>query len=443
MVLRGARQVGKTTLVRLLADNLGLTLVEVNMEESHSFVGMLAHKEKARDILELILIERGISTPADKLLFFFDEAQECPGLYPYLRYFKENAQEYRVVTAGSLFEFEIKREKSPQGPTGRIEYAYLEPMSFEEFLMAINPVAYNKLLDLSIEKPIPEPLHEMYIKLFREYLVCGGMPAAVKAKSEGYGPLRLDEIKSGIVTGYMDDLPKYSELSHKKYDTKLLELLYKNIMGAPAKGMKYAHMAPGYKAEVVKKHLEVMLDARIIRRSLHSGQNKVPLSVNEKEKSYKLFALDVGLCYSFMELPPAEVYTAEDINDVANGALAEQFVAQTLAALPPFHKRKSLYHWERQKPRAQSEVDFVLAISGKVIPVECKSGYSSRMKSLQVMLSEKEYPLALRLYAGNVKRETLSITMDNNKKYDATLINLPHYLLERFVASHGEKHEIF
>ena len=434
MVLRGARQVGKTTLVRLLADDLKLTLVELNMEETQSFIGMLAYKDKAKDVLELILLEQGINKRPEDILFFFDEAQECPGLYAYLRYFKEQAPEYRVVAAGSLFEFEIKSAEVSQGPTGRVEYAYLDPMSFEEFIREINPLAHEKLLSLPLTKPIPNALHTVFTKLFKEYLVCGGMPAAVKAKAKGQGPLRLDEIKSDIVTGYLSDLPKYSVLNKQNYDSKLLERLYINIMGSPANGMKYSELAPGYRAEVVRKHLDVMQNARIIRQSLHTSQNKVPLSVSENKKIYKLFSLDVGLCYTFMELPVTKIYTSEDINDVANGTLAEQFVAQTISSLPPYHKMRRLNHWERQKKSAQSEVDFVIGLEGKVIPVECKSGYSSKMKSLKIMLSEKKYPLAVRLYSGNIQHEKINIKMVNNTEYSASLLSLPHYMLERFAA---------
>ena len=338
-----------------------------------------------------------------------------------------------MIATGSLFEFEINHTKSSQGPTGRVEYAYLEPMTFEEFLRAYNEPAYEKLCSLDISKAIPESLHGMFTKHFREYMVCGGMPAAVKAKIKGQGPLRIDEIKSDIITGYLGDLPKYAMLNKQKYDNHLLELLLKKIMGSTANTMKYSELAPGYRAEVVRKHLDVMLEARVIRRSLHTNQSKMPLSIGEKEKCYKLFSLDVGLCYSFMEMPLMEVYAAKDINDVVNGALSEQFVAQTIAGLPPYHRLKRLHHWQRQKPGATSEVDFLFSAEGMVIPIECKSGYSSKMKSLRIMMSEKKFPLALRLYAGNIQKESLKIAIPEGKQYDATLLSLPHYMLERFV----------
>ena len=349
MVLRGARQVGKTTLVRLLAKDLKLTLIEVNMEETQAFIEMLPFKEKAKDILELIMLEHGINTRPENVLFFFDEAQEAQGLYQYLRYFKEKAPEYKVIAAGSLFEFEIYKSEKAQGPTGRIEFSYLDPMSFEEYLLATNAMAYKKLISHSALETVPTPLHLLFSKMFKEYLVCGGMPAVVKAKIEGAGPLRLDEIKNDILTCYFEDLPKYSELANKKLKPDLLKRLLVHVLSMPSKGMKYSQLAPGFKAAEVKAHIDTLVETRVIRRSLHTSQNKVPLVIGEKEKSYKLFALDLGLCYSFMQLHPALVYSNDDINDVANGAIAEQYVAQTIASTPPFHRKSTLNHWQRQK----------------------------------------------------------------------------------------------
>lgn len=434
MVLRGARQVGKTTLVRLLAEELGLTLIEVNMEESQGFTDMLERREQAKDLLEIILLEQGVDKPPEEVLFFFDEAQAMPGLYAYLRYFKEKAPEYRVVAAGSLFEFEIMRESSPQGPTGRVEYAYLEPMSFEEFLRAKNAVAYKKLLSLSLKEPVPESLHNIFTELFKQYLVSGGMPAVVKAMCEDAGLLRYDEIKSDIVTGYIDDLPKYSVLSGKKYDSELLKILYEAVMAHPANSMKYTELAPGYRAEVIRKHLSILEDARMIRRSFHTSANKMPLSANENKKDYKLYALDIGLCYSYMGLPITEIYTVKDINDLSRGVLAEQYVAQILAALPPYHKLKKLNHWESQKKSAVSEVDFVASFGGNVVPIECKPGKSSKMKSLRVMLGAKQYEFALRVYAGNIEEETIEVTLSSGKNRQTRLLSCPHYLLERFAS---------
>ena len=430
--MRGARQVGKTTLVRMLAEHEGLHLIEVNMETRPVFVSLLGDKSQAKLILESLIVEFGLKVPPDRVLIFFDEAQETPGLFAYLRYFKEMAPEYRVVAAGSLFEFELNNSQVSQGPTGRVEYAYVEPMTFTEFLLARNSVAYERYQALDTACPVSELDHAMFSRYFKEYLVCGGMPKAVRSWSEEQSPLSIDEIKSDIIEGYLNDLPKYTDLNQKKYEPQLLRRLYSSVTSRPANSMKYSELAPGVRAEKVRAHLDILAVAKVIRMSLHSSENKVPLLLGENPKAYKLFSLDVGLTYTLMGLPIADVYAAPEINSVANGVIAEQYVAQTLMALPPYHKSSSLHHWERSKKNATAEVDFLFTLNGKVIPVECKAGASTKIRSLRQLLSAKAFETALRLYSGNVEHEVLSHDIQGREQ-KTQLISLPHYLLERFV----------
>ena len=433
MVLRGARQVGKTTLIRQLASTQGLYLIEINMEDTQSFIHMLEHKGKAKDLLEHIMLEQGINNDPKDVLFFFDEIQEIPDLYSYLRYFKEKAPDFKVIAAGSLLEFEINNKKRQQGPTGRIEYSYLNPMTFEEYLMAANNLAYKKLKHLSTNEAVEEGLHIILSNAFKEYLVSGGMPAVVQASINKEGALRLDAIKNDIITGYIEDLPKYTALSDIKYETELLERILTVVMSNPSKGLKYSKIAPGYKAEKVKKHIDILVSAKVIRRSIHTSNNKMPLLNGINPKSYKLFGLDIGLCYSFMGISPMLIYSNIDIDDMANGSIAEQYIAQTLASMPSFYKVKEIYHWERAKKSSVAEVDFITEIGSDIYPIECKSGSSNKLKSLKILLEEKPFKTALRCYSGNVEKETWDINLNNTDKYQATVISLPLYMLEHFI----------
>ena len=437
MVLRGARQVGKTTLIRKLAKKMGLHLIEINMEESQSFTHMLNFKEKAKDVLEHIMLEQGVNAAPKNVLFFFDEIQELPNLYSYLRYFKEKASDFKVVAAGSLLEFEINNKNRHQGPTGRIEYSYLNPMTFEEYLLAANTLAYNKLKALTITEPVDEGLHKILSTLFKEYLVCGGMPAVVQANINKEGPLRLDAIKNDIITGYIEDLPKYSGLSDTKYDTVLLERILTVVMSNPSKGLQYSKMAPGYKIDKIKKHIDILVSAKVINRSIHTSENKTPLLNGVNPKNYKLFGLDLGLCYSFMGISPMALYANRDINDMANGMIAEQYVAQTLCSIAPFYKTKAIYHWERQKKGSTAEVDFITEIGTDIYPIECKSGKSNKLKSLKLLLEDKVFNTSLRCYSGNLIKETWRITQNNKNEYQASIISIPLYMLEHFIEKHN------
>ena len=433
LVLRGARQVGKTTLVRMLAKELDLTLIEVNLEDTPSFAGMLGKRSNAKDILELLLLEKGVTDKPENVLFFFDEIQELPGFYAYLRYFKELAPEYKVITAGSLLELEIQKEKSGQGPSGRVEFVYLDPMTFEEFVLAANPVAYKKLTNLDVLEQIGSSFHEIFYSLYKQYMVCGGMPAAVKAFVNDEGVLRVDEIKNNLLTGYINDFADFGKLSGQKYDPDLLELIFKQVYSHPCNSMTLSKLAPGFRAEKTRAHIEILVKSKLLRRSVHTHENKAPLLSGADKYAHKLFALDIGLCYSYMDLLPQEVYGIGDINSVAEGAMAEQFVAQTLQSVPPYYKAKALYHWERKKKNAISEVDFVAALNSRVIPIECKSGHSNKMISLKMLLGTKTYPMALRLYAGDIEYGLIKPRGEQANLKEVPLVSMPHYMLERFV----------
>jgi hypothetical protein len=433
MVLRGARQVGKTTLIRILANELDLTLIEVNLEDTPSFAGMLGKRSNAKDILELLLLEKGVAEEPEKVLFFFDEIQELPGFYQYLRYFKELAPEYKVITAGSLLELEIQKEKSGQGPSGRVEFSYLDPMTFEEFVLAVNPIAYKKIINLDVLEPIGNSFHGIFYNLYKQYMVCGGMPAVVEAFANDEGVLRVDEIKNNLLTGYINDFADFSKLSGQKYDPELLELIFRQVYSNPCNSMTLSKLAPGFRADKIRGHIEILIKSKLLRRSVHTNENKAPLLSGADKYTHKLFALDVGLCYSYMDLLPQEVYGIGDINSVAEGVMAEQFVAQTLQSMPPYYKAKALYHWERKKKNAISEVDFVAALDSRVVPIECKSGHSNKMISLKLMLGAKTYPIALRLYAGDIEYGLIKPIGEQTDLKAVPLVSMPHYMLEQFV----------
>lgn len=440
LVLRGARQVGKTTVIRMLAKELSLTLVEINLEDKQSFEPMLKDRSKALEILELILLEQGISEPAENVLFFFDEAQESELLYPYLRYFYELASEYRVAAAGSLFELEIKRAERAQGPTGRVEYAYLEPMTFSEFLEAANPIAYKKYQEIEFDEPLPESLHAIFSKLFKEYLVSGGLPEVVQATVNKEGPRRIDQIKSDILTGYIEDLPKYSGLTGIKFKPKLLEQVLKSVYGKPSNSLTYNKIAEGYKSTDVRQHMEILREAKIIRISLHSGENTPPLATAINPKKYKLYGLDIGLCYTFMNIPLSQVYTSEDINADCNGNIAEQYIAQAIQANSLPYKISDLYHWDNPSRAGVAEVDFLIERHGQVIPIECKSGKSGKMHSLRVLLESKQYEQAVRVYSENISIEEVNVRPKSKsgdiiecQAYKCRLLSFPHYLIDRYL----------
>ena len=436
LILRGARQVGKTTSVRIFAREQKLTLIEVNMEDPQPFISLIKNNNPI-EIFEILALERNIDQlQPNKTVIFFDEVQECPAIIPFLRYCFERAKEFSVICAGSLLEFTLAEVHS-SFPVGRVEYLYLGPMTFEEYLLANSK---QKLLEqvllTSLDNIITSPIHELLDTQFREYLLCGGMPEAVKIKAEKGSLVMLEKAKSSILESYYSDFPKYKKYTHLRPDIDTLQSIFEKIPAQIGNKIKYVKLAENTKAEKVKKSISFLEKALITSSSYHTSASKPPLRALKNEKWFKLFFLDVGLVQSQLGVSIESIKSQPDINHIAKGALAEQFIAQHLLQYRPAFLKPELFHWSRNTKGSEAEVDFMIEFNGQIIPVEVKAGTSRTMRSLIMLQKEKHFPLAVRFYSGLPKIETLSL-IENNKVFHYQLLSLPHYLvgqLSRFLA---------
>jgi len=425
LILRGARQVGKTTLIRLFAAQNDLTLIEVNMEDPQSFVTLLKNNQP-QDIFEILALERGLDELSpDKHLFFFDEVQECPDIIRFLRYCYERAPDFRVVCAGSLLEFTLG-ELQTSFPVGRVEYMYLETMTFEEYLRAVtgSTKLVDKLENFSPSNPISQAIHTILLNHFKSYLICGGMPEVVSAKAKGKGLLEMEKIKSAILESYYSDFPKYTQHTAMKPDIALLQQLFSTLPNQIGNKITYSKLALETKAEKVKRHIDFLEKALLVKRCIHSSANEPPLRAGINEKVFKLLGLDVGLLQTQLGVSIAEIIDSKDVNKLAKGDLTEQFIGQHLSQLNERFKKPALYHWSRQSRGSEAEVDYLIELNGQIIPIEVKAGTSNTMRSLQLLQQEKHYPFAVRFYAGEIKQESRSIP-DQSIKF--TLLSLPLY----------------
>jgi len=429
LILRGARQVGKTTLVRLFADTEKLELIEVNMEDPQSFVALLKNNQP-QEIFELLALERGLKTLLpEQTLIFFDEVQECPEIIPFLRYCHERAQSFRVICAGSLLEFSLGNVTT-SFPVGRVEYMYLHPMSFDEYVFAVGGEGlFDKLNQYSLERPLSSPVHELLVQHFREYLICGGMPAVVKAKAGGAGILEMERIKSSILESFGSDFAKYSKYISNRPDVDLLNQIFEKLPNLIGKKITYSKVSQNETAARVRKHIDFLEQALIIRRCKHTSAGAPPLRAGVNEKIFKLILLDVGLLQTQLGVSIADIKSVADVNKLAKGELAEQFIGQQLLYLSADFIKPQLFHWSRTARGSEAEVDYLIELGGKIYPIEVKAGTSNTMRSLALLQAEKQFPLAVRFYSGEVKKERRTIQRgDTNFSY--TLISLPHYACE-------------
>jgi len=422
LIIRGARQVGKTTLVHMACKEMGLELIELNMEDPQEFPPLLPQNDPHKVFQAIALSKKLSSIDPDKHLFFFDEAQACAALIPFLRYCFERAPEYRVILTGSLLEFVLKAENY-SFPVGRVEFLYLGPLTFEEYLGGTNNENAVELLhQVSVEKPFNEAIHATFLKHLRNYLIVGGMPEAINAYRETRSYLEVERTKQSIITTYQADFHKYGQ----KADTHLMNRVFATIPMQMGQKVIYSRLAEGARSDQVKRVLELLELAKVIQRCFHSHGDGLPLGAQQKTKHFKLLFLDVGLIQSMLGISLAAIETTPEINEVSKGILAEQFVGQHLMYDRPEFEAPSIYYWERQVKHSTAEVDYLVPWDQRVLPVEVKSGHKGHMKSLQQFLLRKNENRALRFSSGPLLLKDYEY---GSGVHHYRFLNIPHYLV--------------
>lgn len=426
LIIRGARQVGKTTAVQLAAEKLGVDLITINMEDRHSFTSELANNDP-QSIFELIALSTGRqSLDPNKTLFFFDEAQEHPAIIPFLRYCFEKTPEFRVILTGSLLEF-VLNAPDFSFPVGRVEFLFMGPMTFTEFLYGIGQtVLADKLKTFDFNHPVSAAYHQLYLEHLRTYSVVGGMPEAVNVYRDTQSWLEVARIKESILETYQADFGQY----YKRANTDIIREVFQKIPLSLSQKTIFSKLAEGSRSDVNKRAYKALELARVVSPCYHSAGNGVPLASELKSNHFKSFFLDIGLCLSALGLNIDAI--GSDLNHVAKGAIAEQFIAQHLLDDRELFQKPQLYYWQRQKQGTSSEVDFLTDYQGHVVPIEVKSGEVGSMKSLQVFMRLKQEPVfALRFLGGFPENKTV---VEKQSQHSYQLISLPHYLVEHWRA---------
>jgi len=426
LLIRGARQIGKTTAVRIFAEQAGLELIELNMEKVWSFTSQI-DTNNPRKLIEAIEFELNKDIKPEKSLLFFDEVQAIPHLLGILRYFYEEMADIAVIATGSLLEFTLA-EPDFSLPVGRIELYHMGPFSFEEFISALdNKRALAFINNFSLDKVIPDVIHQQLNKLVRLYTIIGGMPEAIAIYRESGSLREVERIKSNIIETFILDFNKYKG----KINTALLRKVFDSLPAQLGKKVIYSHIDPHVRAKDVSSAVEQLCLAKVLSRVFHSSANGIPLAAEKNERYFKPLLLDIGLLLTQLRLNPMETENAEDLNLVNRGTLAEQFIGQQLFHLYPPYRDPELYYWTRESRASSAEVDYLIADGqGRIIPIEVKSGKTGSLRSLQTITKEKGLSLAIRFNSDkpsifNEKR----ITPKGEVKYQ--LLSLPHYLVQQ------------
>ncbi|MBN2659140.1 MAG: ATP-binding protein [Spirochaetales bacterium] len=420
LVLRGARQVGKSTLVRIFAEEAGYDLVEVNLELHRNLDDLF----KRLDIDEIVgnlqyLTKKKLG---DKSILFLDEIQASPHALAVLRYFYELKPDIPVIAAGSLLEFALK-DHSFSMPVGRIQYLHMGPMSFLEFLELLEPDLYELLIHYSLNDSIPETAHRRLLKIQRDYMLTGGMPEAVQVFLNTGS---FDEVKTvleSINNTYIDDFSKYAR-SRELAD---LQQIFRTVPGLIGRKVKYTHYLPDAKSSYTSSLLEMLHKARIILKVHAADLSGIPLAAGRKNKIFKLLFLDIGLLCNLLGLDIIDVQNVFKRELINEGALAEQFIGQQLRF------QSGLFYWVRESSKSNAEVDFAVSKGSMIVPVEVKAGKTGSLKSLHQLMYEKKLDYAFRfdLQLPSVQRVSTRVsTKSGLKESSYTLISLPLYAVE-------------
>lgn len=380
LVLRGARQVGKSTLVRLFAEQLGFDLIEINFEKT-----TLRSLKNPTDI-SLIIQEVEVLTNkrvTHHSLIFFDEIQKTPEIFQSLRYFYEEKPLLPVIAAGSLLEF-ILDSPAFDVPVGRIQYYHLGPMSFYEFLEAAKRDTLLQALKNSAGR-LPPHLHFAAMKSLSEFFFVGGMPRALQTYLDSQNMLDVRLEHQSILDTYKDDFNKYG--SKKKLP--FIEKVFDRISFHLGQKVKYSNFHDDLNFRQIKESLELLKKARLISYCRHTNASGLPLRAQSNDRIFKIFFLDIGLMNALQGTQWNYLQSGQELTLLTKGLMAEQFVAQHLAYRLGGFEEPELYYWLRDKTSQKAEVDFVVAKDGKIVPVEVKAGSSGRLKSLQIFSHEK------------------------------------------------------
>jgi len=345
---------------------------------------------------------------------FLDEIQQCPKALLALRYFKEKRPNLHVIAAGSLLEFALKEEDF-SFPVGRVMFLYMRPLSFYEFLFNAGYVKLLKEIEtVSLERTMDIPVHEHALKLVREYMLVGGMPAVVNKYIETKSFLEVHRIQSSLLESYRNDFGKYASKSQFKY----LQKFFDRAPFLVGQVFKYVKVDQDARPRELKVALDQLCWTGLINRVFQTSANGIPLQSEVNEKKFKLVFLDIGLMQNANKIDPNVILT-QDIWQVNEGALAEQLVGQELLACGNFYENTILHYWEREKIGSTAEVDYVTQIGAKIVPIEVKAGtVGGHMKSLLRFIEEKKSEIGLRI-------------SQNSLESSEKIINLPFYLIDQ------------
>ena len=403
LVIRGARQVGKTSLVNMFAKEFDCYLrFNLDVEDD---LRLFEKEMPVKDLYSLLLVMRNKVRNEGSTLIFIDEIQNSPLAIKMLRYFREELPEVYVIAAGSLLETMLDKNKQVSFPVGRVEYMALRPCTFEEFLGAMGETGLQEML---CSAQIPEVLHTRIMSLFNRYSLIGGMPQVVASYAETKDIVALDGVYQSLIAGYMDDVEKYTK-SETPFDH---------------------FAASNYKSREVGEAMRILQKTMLLELVYPSVETNLPI-VPDMKKRPRLMWLDTGLV-NYAAGVQSELYSVDDLNDAWRGKIAEHIIGQELLGQNNLFLEKRTF-WIRDSKNSQAELDYLYnSRRYGLVPIEVKAGSNAHLKSLQEFMFDSRCKYAIRFWNKPERKDVVHIEKKDRdgtiiKSRDYTLYSLPYY----------------
>ena len=391
LLIRGARQVGKSHAIRTFGREAFRYYIEINFELEPIYRDFFTDMEPAT-ILQKIALKLDVPIIPGETLIFLDEIQDCPAAIMALRYFKEKMPELHIIGAGSLLEFALSQENFRM-PVGRVEHRYMYPLAFTEWLLMLGKKNYyNFLQQVTPKQPIDPTIHQELNTLFQQYLITGGMPEVVAQFAKSHDMTVCSQIQTNLLSTYRQDFGKYA----KHHQHVHLEKLFLKAPGTIGQIFKYSKINADVRSRELKSALTLLIKANILTPVYHTAGTGLPLSSTINYKRFKVNFLDIGLAINACGLT-AKLLLTQDFFSLNRGGIMEQVVGQELLAHSNNLKPGELFFWAQDKAVSKAEVDYLMQIDHHIIPIEVKAGTTGRLKSLKIFMQNHQSPIGIRI----------------------------------------------
>jgi predicted AAA+ superfamily ATPase len=395
LLIRGARQVGKTSVIQ----NLGKDFphyIELNFEENQGLKELFDSNLSVNEICEQLSLLHNTPIIPGKTLLFLDEIQACKPAISKLRFFYEKMPELHVIAAGSLLEFALA--ELPSFGVGRIRSLFMYPLSFTEFLIALNE---KDLLDYleryHFQKSLPEVIHQKLLLLHQKFLIIGGMPEVVKAYAQGKTLLDVQRLIDDLIISVQADFDKFK----MRFPAIRLIEVFNSIASQMGSKFTYSYPESTLNHLQIKECLHLLQLAGLIYPVTHSAANGIPLGAETNAKKRKFLIYDTGIFQRLLDLEIGNLFIQDDFSVINKGNIAELSVGLELLKNEDPYSKKSLYYWHREARNSQAELDYIYQHEKQLVPIEVKSGTKGRMLSLFLFLKEKKIPFGIRISSEN------------------------------------------